>query len=169
MDPRIVATPEAEVEIASGRSKCRFKKRLMTRVACSMLVWASSCNCKRRHRHKAQTVVDALQSCNERQSVKSIDEICFNVTSRALIMRKKSAVLNERVQTRDAIVPRQSRLVIHHDASRAWLRCFIERVSDAFSPFSASASLCADVVVLVAFRRSYRAQSLLGSSAFSSS
>lgn len=80
----------------------------MTRVACSMLVWASSCNCKRRHRHKAQTLVDALQSCNERQSVRGIDEITINVISRALTIRKKSAVLDERVQTRDAIEPHQS-------------------------------------------------------------
>jgi hypothetical protein len=80
----------------------------MTRVAFSMLIWASSCNCKRRHRHKAQTVVDVLQSCNERQFVRGIDEICINVISRALTMRKKNAVLNERVQTRDATEPRQS-------------------------------------------------------------
>ena len=80
----------------------------MTRVACSMLVRASSCNCKRRHRHKAQTVVDTLQSCNQRQSVKGIDETAINVVSRALTIRKKSAVLDERVQTRDGIEPHQS-------------------------------------------------------------
>jgi hypothetical protein len=79
----------------------------MTRVACSILVWASSCNCKRHYRHKAQTVADALQSYNERQCVRGIDEICINVISRALTMRRKSAVLDERVQTRDAIEPHQ--------------------------------------------------------------
>jgi hypothetical protein len=52
-------------------------------------------------------VADALQSYNERQCVRGIDEICINVISRALTMRRKSAVLDERVQTRDAIEPHQ--------------------------------------------------------------